>query len=264
VSRKKKITLITTGIVVAIILIIGGTIGGMAWHKSNQANDAKDDYAKSYQKAKDGKTKSIDILKKAGDDASDKGSKGSKGSDVKPGSLLDKAFPDKNDTYGHYNGINRATLQDVRDFMNGDNGTRGQYDRVINNYASGSINIPSINTKLPVIEGTSDQHLLAGATTYRPNQSIAKGNYVLLGHNVGYEGMLFSSLPQVKKGAKITVNSYVDGQLKQQSYKVTEKETVKATEGQVLDNTDNRKLTLITCDVPHETSNRVVVTAEPI
>lgn len=284
---KKKLFLWVGGGLLAILVIVGAVIGGNVIHKSNQANDAKDSYTKGYKDADKGKTDSskkleneANKIKKSGSKAekkalsdAQKGKNGSKSKEkdskdsdkAKNGNrLLDKVFPNKDKVYGQYNGINRATLDDVRDFMAGRNGTKGQYKKVLDNYSTGSINMPSINTKLPIIEGTSDQHLLAGADTFRPNQSITHGNYVLLGHNVGYDGMLFSSVPELKKGDKVTVNSYADGKMMQQKYEVTKKETVKSSEGHVLDDTDDRRLTLITCNVAHETPYRVVVTAKPI
>lgn len=267
---KKKVFLWVGASVLAILIIVGIVIAGGTLHKSHQANEAKDSYSDAYNKADDGKYDSTKKLQDKANDIKNSGSKKDKKA-LKDGqngkgkdSLLAKVFPNEDEVYGKYNGINRASLQDVRDFMDGKNGTKGQYQRVLDNYSTGSISMPSINTKLPIIEGTSNQHLLAGATTFRPGQSITRGNYVLLGHNVGYQGMLFSSLPNLKKGDKITVNSYADGKMMQQKYKVTEKKTVKSSQGQVLDDTDERKLTLITCDVPHETPNRVVVTAKPI
>lgn len=272
---KKKIFLWVGAGVFAILIILGIILAGNTLHKSKQANEAKDSYSEAYNKADKGKYDSTKKLEDKAKDIEKTGSKkekkalkdaqdGKSKNKSKDKSLLDKVYPNKDEVYGKYNGINRVSLDDVRDFMDGKNGTKGQYQRVLDNYSTGSIQIPSINTKLPIVEGTSNQHLLAGATTFRPGQSITHGNYVLLGHNVGYDGMLFSSLPQIKKGAKITVNSYADGKMMQQKYKVTNKETVKASQGQVLDDTDDRKLTLITCDVPHETPNRVVVTAKPI
>lgn len=282
---KKKIFLWVGGVVVALLLIVGIAIAGNTIHKSHEANDAKDVYSDSYNKADKGKYDSTQKLKDKADQIEKSGSKADKkalkdaregkvSQDEKGGgkgkgenddhSLLSKAFPNKKDTYGKYNGINRASLDDVKDFMDGKNGTKGQYQRVLNNYSTGSINMPSIGTKLPIVEGTSNQHLLSGATTFRPGQSITHGNYVLLGHNVGYQGMLFSSVPQLKKGDKITVNSYANGKMMQQKYKVTEKKTIKSSHGQVLDDSDERKLTLITCDVPRQTPNRVIVTAKPV
>lgn len=282
---KKKIFLWVGGVVVALLLIVGIAIAGNAIHKSHEANDAKDAYSDSYNKADKGKYDSTQKLKDKADQIEKSGSKADKkalkdaregkvSQDEKGGgkgkgkdddhSLLSKAFPNKKEVYGKYNGINRASLDDVKDFMDGKDGTKGQYQRVLNNYSTGSINMPSIGTKLPIVEGTSNQHLLSGATTFRPGQSITHGNYVLLGHNVGYQGMLFSSVPQLKKGDKITVNSYAHGKMMQQKYKVTEKKTIQASHGQVLDDTNERKLTLITCDVPRQTPNRVIVTAKPV
>lgn len=284
---KKKIFLWVGASVLALLVIVGIVVAGNTVHKSNQANEAKDAYSDAYNKADKGNYDSTKKLKDKADEIEKSGSKADKKAleDARKGktsesgsgkgqgknsdkdadnSLLSKVYPNKKDVYGKYNGINRASLDDVRDFMDGKDGTKGQYQRVLNNYSTGSINMPSIGTKLPIVEGTSNQHLLSGATTFRPGQSITHGNYVLLGHNVGYQGMLFSSVPNLKKGDKITVNSYAHGKMMQQKYKVTEKKTVKSSHGQVLDDSNERKLTLITCDVPRQTPNRVVVTAKPV
>lgn len=124
--------------------------------------------------------------------------------------------------------------------------------------AVGKIAIPKLNLELPILAGTTNNHLKAGATTYRANQVNGKGNYVLLGHNMGQKHVLFSDLGQLRLGDKITVQTAEATK----DYTVTRKQIVSEKQGEVLQNTTDNRLTLVTCDKETATSNRLVVTAE--
>jgi sortase A len=124
--------------------------------------------------------------------------------------------------------------------------------------AIGKITIPKLNLELPILAGTTNNHLKAGATTYRSNQVNGKGNYVLLGHNMGQKHVLFSDLKQLSLGDKIKVQTADATKV----YTVTRKQIVSERQGEVLRNTSDNRLTLVTCDKGTATSNRLVVTAE--
>lgn len=282
ISDNKKLLLIIAAVIVATVIIIVGSVVG---YKQYQAKSVDKGITNSVSNIEKGKTDTIKKLsdepcKKCNNKHLKKGSptnnndKQSKNSDDKNTDRKDNkqskedcektdcennGWSFKDGIYNQYDGINRASVEEVKSFMDSN-----KYNDVINNYATGTISIPSIDTKLPIIEGTTNEHLWAGATTYRADQSLSHGNYTLLSHNTGYDGMLFSSLGNVSKGDKIDVTSYKNGSKEKMTYRVTSKKVVSYKEGDVLSDTDEQKLTLITCDVPRPTNNRLVVTAEPV
>lgn len=269
-TKGKVITIVS--IVVIILLIIGAIVGGVAYNKHKKAENTSDtitDSSKQINKKpnnaanellgkkdiknkKDGERQHHKNGQDGSKSKSDKQPVDNKSGSKKVGDIYD------DDLYKNFAGLDRANPNDVNQFA----GTK-DYKDVINDYATGSISIPSINTNLPIIEGTTNDHLWAGATTFRPNQTITKGNYTLLSHNTGYAGMLFSSLPNVKKGAKVNVTSYSDGHKRNQDYKVTEVKTVDHKDVDVMKDTKDRRLTLITCSEPNPTNKRTVVIAKP-
>lgn len=282
ISDNKKLLLIIAAVIVATVIIIVGSVVG---YKQYQAKSVDKGITNSVSNIEKGKTDTIKKLsdepcKKCNNKHLKKGSptnnndKQSKNSDDKNTDRKDNkqskedcektdcennGWSFKDGIYNQYDGINRASVEEVKSFMDSN-----KYNDVINNYATGTISIPSIDTKLPIIEGTTNEHLWAGATTYRADQSLSHGNYTLLSHNTGYDGMLFSSLGNVSKGDKINVTSYKNGSKEKMTYRVTSKKVVSYKEGDVLSDTDEQKLTLITCDVSRPTNNRLVVTAEPV
>ncbi|MGJ8730943.1 class A sortase [Listeria aquatica] len=123
--------------------------------------------------------------------------------------------------------------------------------------AIGEIKIPSLHLQLPILPGTNNHSLQVGATTYREDQRLGQGNFVLLGHNMGKPGVLFSDLNQIKVGDRIQLTI----QDQQATYQVKGKKIVSEKEGQVLANTQDARLTLITCDKATKTTHRIVILA---
>lgn len=149
--------------------------------------------------------------------------------------------------------IDRPTMKDLRDFSQ----TKA-YQRATT-HKIGTISMPSLNLSLPIMKETTNDTLKVGATIYS-HVSLGKGNFILLGHNMGEKGILFSDVPQLKKDDKLNVT--IGKQNKH--YQVTKKEVVRYTDGKALLPTKNERLTLITCDKGRATDYRVVITAIPI
>lgn len=149
--------------------------------------------------------------------------------------------------------VDRPTMKDLRAFSQ----TKA-YQRAIT-HKIGTVSLPSLNLALPIVEGTTNDHLKVGATTYG-NTLLGKGNFVLLGHNMGEQGILFSDVPTLKEND--TLNVTVGKQTKR--YQVSKKKVVKYTDGTALLPTKNEQLTLITCDKGTATDYRIVITAIPI
>ncbi|EUJ16601.1 class A sortase [Listeria aquatica] len=157
--------------------------------------------------------------------------------------------------YDESDQVERLSWQDYLDFQNS-----ADEKKILQQYAVGTIEIPSISLTLPIIEATTNSHLKAGATTFWKDQSLSKGNYVLLGHNMGRKGILFSDVPHLKKGNHIKIRTGA----KLFTYHVTEIKKVNQKQTDVLEQSEKRQLTLITCDKRTSTENRIVIVAEPI
>lgn len=123
----------------------------------------------------------------------------------------------------------------------------------------GTIEIPSIELEMPILEGDSFEKMLYGACTVLPKQTMGKGNYTLAAHNAGMEGLMFSSLGKVSIGETITLK---DRSGHVYNYKVKEQRHVNMTDTSILNLTRKPTLTLITCDQATKTDGRIVVIAE--
>ena len=74
----------------------------------------------------------------------------------------------------------------------------------------GQIVIPSVNMNLPIFKGTTNDNLLAGATTMKASDKMGQGNFTLAGHYNKDKSILFGSLMDVKVGDIIRVTDKVD------------------------------------------------------
>lgn len=116
--------------------------------------------------------------------------------------------------------------------------------------------IPDLDLNLPIINGVSDAGMFTGATTLDPTQVLGAGNYPLSSHRSIYDDVLFGPLPSATKGMPVYVSDleYV------YEYRVASNETVSPDRVDVLDPTDDARLTLITCT--KDSKSRVIVIAE--
>ena len=74
----------------------------------------------------------------------------------------------------------------------------------------GQLVIPSVNMNLPIFKGTTNDNLLAGATTMKESDKMGQGNFTLAGHYNKDKSILFSSLMDVKVGDIIRVTDKVN------------------------------------------------------
>lgn len=74
------------------------------------------------------------------------------------------------------------------------------YDQII-----GQIVIPSLNINLSIFNGTTNENLLAGVTTLKPNQTMGQGNFALAGHYTNSSGVLLNKLLEIKEDAIIRI-----------------------------------------------------------
>lgn len=119
----------------------------------------------------------------------------------------------------------------------------------------GQITINSIQLKLPILKGMTNQNLLVGATTMREDQVMGEGNYLLAGHHMKNPQLLFSPLMNIKQGAIVELTDLKQTYI----YEVTEKKIISENEIDVIQDTKDKELTLITCDKATETNKRLMV-----
>jgi sortase A len=119
----------------------------------------------------------------------------------------------------------------------------------------GQMEIPSVDLSLPILKGTTNENLLVGATTMRENQWMGIGNYALAGHHMKRDTLLFSPILRVEKGALITVTDLTY----EYTYEVTNLEVVHEDRVDILENTIDPVITLVTCYTPDEPEKRFIV-----
>lgn len=122
----------------------------------------------------------------------------------------------------------------------------------------GQIEIERLQVTLPILKGVNQPNLLAGAATMREDQQMGKGNYPLVGHHMRDEDILFGPLLKLKKQDKINITN------KEQvfTYEVTDINIIDESRIDVIQETTDARLTLITCDLPTATTHRLMITAK--
>ena len=104
------------------------------------------------------------------------------------------------------------------------------------------IEIPVIDLKAPIAEGT-EADILNDKVGHFVDTSIETGNIGLAGHNRGYKHNYFQNLKKLKKEDKII---YIHDDFKK-VYSIDKIEIIENTDWTYLKNTDENKITLITC-----------------
>ncbi|MBB1086586.1 class A sortase [Limosilactobacillus fastidiosus] len=110
----------------------------------------------------------------------------------------------------------------------------------------GEITVPAIDLTIPIANGVDNTTLALAAGTMRPNMKMGEGNYALAGHNMANGSkVLFSPLySKSKVGQKI----YITDLKNVYEYKIYERKIIDPSEVEVVNNTKNKIITLITCD----------------
>lgn len=118
------------------------------------------------------------------------------------------------------------------------------------------INIPKIELSADISNGT-DKETLNKYVGHFIETPIKDGNIALAGHNRGYNVNYFSRLKELREGDEII---YIHNEINR-IYEVTKNKIIKDTDIDVLENTEENILTLITC-VENEPNYRRCVQAE--
>lgn len=120
------------------------------------------------------------------------------------------------------------------------------------------LEIPCINLKAEIAEGTSKEIMDKFIGHFEETQKTI-GNIGLAAHNRGYENNYFENIKKLKKGDKI----FYKYQEFTKEYEVTSNFIIKDTDWTNLDNTEDNRITLITC-VENEPSYRRCIQGEEI
>lgn len=119
----------------------------------------------------------------------------------------------------------------------------------------GVITIPDIDMELPILDGLSEENLLAGAGTMKEDQLPGEGNYALAGHNWHDRTTLFSALHRAEEGMSV----FLAVKDEVYEYVVTTIEMVDPRRIDVIEDREQPLLTLVTCN--HDGTERLIVQA---
>ena len=109
----------------------------------------------------------------------------------------------------------------------------------------GIIEIPGLDIRYPVMEGTTSKVLNAGIGHIEETAGIGEsGNCVLCGHNGSRYGTFFTPLSQISIGDEVMIT---DKNGLKHIYEVTETEVVNPYDNSIKTQGDEKELTLFTC-----------------
>lgn len=113
----------------------------------------------------------------------------------------------------------------------------------VNENIIGILEIPKLNIKAPIKEGTSE-NILREAIGHFSNSSFWNGNVSLASHNRGnYIAHYFDRINQLVKGDEIIYKT----KFGERRYKVEEIKEIKSTDWSIITQTSENIITLITC-----------------
>lgn len=118
------------------------------------------------------------------------------------------------------------------------------------------LEIPNLNIKVPVMDGTDKETLSVAAGHFEGTGSVGKGNYCIAGHNSTIYAEIFNELDKIQIGDEIYLIDNDDNRTKY-IYVVSEYNIVNPQSISVLDDFGDDRLTVITCT--DDGKNRQVV-----
>lgn len=118
------------------------------------------------------------------------------------------------------------------------------------------VNIPKVDIRYPVVKGT-DAGTLKKSLGYFEETAMPgqKGNFAVAGHRNSSYAKYFNRLDEVQVGDEIIVET----KEKTYTYVVDKTFKIHETETNVLDQTEDRRITLITCTNGYKPKYRIVV-----
>lgn len=106
--------------------------------------------------------------------------------------------------------------------------------------------IPRLNVKVPVLEGTDNKALQVSAGHFEGTGALGKGNYCIAGHNSTIYAEIFNDLDQIQIGDEMYLVD-TDEKRTRYTYIVTEYKTVEPSDTWVLNDYGDDRLTVISC-----------------
>lgn len=123
------------------------------------------------------------------------------------------------------------------------------------------LEIPDLNIKVPVLEGTDNKTLAAAAGHFPGTGSVGHGNYCVAGHNSTIYAEIFNDLDLIRVGDKIYLFD-IDSDRTQYTYTVTDYNIVDPHAVEVLDDYGDDRLTVISCTDDGEYRQVVIAVKE--
>lgn len=108
------------------------------------------------------------------------------------------------------------------------------------------LEIPNLNIKVPVMDGTDKETLSVAAGHFEGTGSVGKGNYCIAGHNSTIYAEIFNELDQIQIDDEVYLIDNDNNRTKY-IYVVSEYNIVNPQSISVLDNFGDDRLTVITC-----------------
>lgn len=119
------------------------------------------------------------------------------------------------------------------------------------------IKIPKLNLDAPITEGTSQEALRRTVGHFEQTDKW-EGNVALAGHNRGYRCNFFQEIKTLKKGDKIIYFTEKGSR----EYKVVVNEVIKETDWKYIQDTEDNRITLITCEAGKKEYRRCIQAVE--
>jgi len=121
----------------------------------------------------------------------------------------------------------------------------------------GIILIPVLDIKAPIYEGTTSE-ILKYSVGHFEKTSLWSGNVVLASHNRGSYAHYFSRINELKNGEEII---YITN-MGERRYRVVESKLIEETNVEILEDTEENIITLITCVTGQKSKRRCVIGRE--
>lgn len=119
------------------------------------------------------------------------------------------------------------------------------------------IKIAKINLDAPILEGT-EKEILRRAVGHFKTTPLVNGNVCLAAHNRGYKYNYFQEIKKLEIGDIITYET----EYGEKNYKVISNRIIEETDWSAIQNTEENKLTLITCEENKKECRRCVQAKE--
>ncbi len=188
--------------------------------------------------------------------------------DAKPGPIVFniylEIFPPNNDYSNNIYNTTDYAFSDLKAIENSSETEKVLGVSTVFDQHKTVLEIPSLEIKGPIVSGVDESTMLKGFWHYPNGANLTRGgNLVFVGHRflkLPPAKDTFFNLDKIKKGAKI----YLKNDLGTWEYTVISKRIVDINSVQVLLNTKDDRLTLITCHPVWTSKERLVVIAKPV